>query len=218
MGSKPYRNDLHGLKFNRLTVESFSHISKNNGAMWNCICDCGNTTTVSTSFIAKGYTKSCGCLQRENTSISSKKHGMLNAPIYNRWRSMKARCKDLDDPVYGGKGIGYDVRWELFENFYEDMLEGFSEELEIDRIDVTKGYCKENCRWVSHNENNYNKNKQSNNTSGKTGVNFREELNKFRAYITVEKKQIHLGVYDTFEEAVEARKEGELKYYGYYRP
>lgn len=193
-------------------------MSKNNGAMWNCLCDCGNYKVISTSSIRLGHTKSCGCLQKEKTSEVSLKHGKAKDAIYRRWANMKKRCKDITDTVYGGKGIGYDPSWEIFENFFEDMQHGFSPDLELDRIDVTKGYSKDNCRWVTHNENNYNKNKQSNNSSGKTGVNFIENIGKYRAYITVNRKQIHLGCYHSYEDAVKAREEGELKYYGYTRP
>lgn len=50
------------------------------------------------------------------------------------------------------------------------------------------------------------------NTSGFTGVNFRKDVNKWRAYINVNKKQIGLGYYKNLEDAVSARKAGELKY------
>lgn len=215
---KPYRNDLRGQKFNRLTVIEFSHIDKNNGAVWKCLCDCGNESFVATSQISLGHTKSCGCLRLEEASKSNTSHGMHNTKLYRRWAAMKRRCKNQDDPTYGGKGIRYDPSWESFENFYKDMQEGFNPELEIDRIDVTKGYSKENCRWVSHNENNFNKNIQSNNTSSKTGVSLHKPTGKFRAYITVNRKQINLGLYEHFEDAVAARVEAELEIYGYTRP
>lgn len=215
---KPYRNDLRGQKFNRLTVIEFSHMDKNNGAVWKCLCDCGNESFVATSQISLGHTKSCGCLRLEEANKSNTSHGMHNTKLYRRWASMKRRCKNQDDPIYGGKGIGYDPRWESFENFYKDMHEGFSPELEIDRIDVTKGYSKENCRWANHNENNFNKNIQPNNTSGKTGVSLHKPTGKFRAYITVNRKQINLGLYEHFEDAVSARVAAELEIYGYTRP
>lgn len=45
-----------------------------------------------------------------------------------------------------------------------------------------------------------------------------EGLNiKYRAYITVHKKTIGLGQYDTFEDAVKARLEAEIEYFGEYR-
>lgn len=213
----PYKNDLRGKVFHMLTVLEFSHMDKNNGAKWRCVCECGNESIVATSRLSKGHTKSCGCLRALEASKVVKTHGMSKDLIYRRWASMKRRCNNEEDAVYGGKGIGYDPSWEIFENFYADMGEGFSEDLEIDRIDVTKGYSKENCRWVTHNENNYNKNKQPNNTTGKTGVSLAQDGIKYRAYINVNRKQIHLGVYDSFGAAVEARKKGEIKYYGYHR-
>jgi hypothetical protein len=42
---------------------------------------------------------------------------------------------------------------------------------------------------------------QSQMNTKKIGVNFRQDLNKYRAYIIVNKKQIALGVFDTYEEA-----------------
>ena len=134
---------------------------------------------------------------------------------------MKSRCNDasaINYHNYGGRGITYDPSWEDFLNFYEDMKEGFKEELELDRIDVNGNYTKQNCRWVTHNENNYNKTKQSNNSSGKTGVSFKKNINKWFAYITIKGKQISLGFYNLFEEAVAAREDAELLYYGYNRP
>ena len=53
--------------------------------------------------------------------------------------------------------------------------------------------------------------------SGKTGVCFNKRANKWRAFISINKKNIHLGYYDTFEEAVRVREEAEIKYFGEYR-
>lgn len=37
---------------------------------------------------------------------------------------------------------------------------------------------------------------------------------KYRTYINVDKKQIHLGVFDTLDEAKNVRDSASLKYYG----
>lgn len=51
---------------------------------------------------------------------------------------------------YGGRGILICDRWlESFENFYEDMKEGYSDDLQLDRIEVNWHYCKTNCRWTT---------------------------------------------------------------------
>lgn len=52
-----------------------------------------------------------------------------------------------------------------------------------------------------------------NNTSGYNGVNLCKS-GRYRANITFKRKQYHLGMYDTPEQAYEARKEAEKQIYG----
>jgi hypothetical protein len=42
-----------------------------------------------------------------------------------------------------------DPRWEIYENFLEDMGRKPGPEYSLDRIDNAKGYSKGNCRWAS---------------------------------------------------------------------
>lgn len=214
-----YKIDLTGKVIGRLTVIGYSHSTKNNGAYWLCSCICGKEKLISVSRLTNSTTKSCGCIQIEATKNLAK-HKMHNTPIYRRWASMKNRCSSPSSTifsVYGGRGISYSPEWESFENFYRDMYEGFSENLELDRIDVNGNYCKENCRWVTHEENNFNKTRQQNNKSGKTGVSFDKARKQWRAYINKNKVRIELGYFDSFNDAVEVRVLEELELYGYVR-
>lgn len=52
------------------------------------------------------------------------------------------------------------------------------------------------------------------NTSGVTGVGWVKSKQQWRARITVEYKEIHLGYFDKFEDAAKARKDAEEKYFG----
>lgn len=61
-------------------------------------------------------------------------------------------------------------------------------------------------------DNSHNRSLSVTNKSGKTGVKYLEDRNKYQAYITVNYKNIHLGTFDSFEDAVKARKEAENKY------
>lgn len=81
----------------------------------------------------------------------------LNARV--SWYAMMQRCytpSHLTYPNYGGAGVEVCLRWHDYQNFLADMgdrPDGF----ELDRIDNTKGYSPDNCRWVSREENHRNK-------------------------------------------------------------
>lgn len=54
--------DLTGQRFGKLIVKDFVGTNKHSTAMWNCICDCGNKTVVSSNCLISGDTQSCGCI------------------------------------------------------------------------------------------------------------------------------------------------------------
>lgn len=56
-----------------------------------------------------------------------------------------------------------------------------------------------------------------NNTSGILGVRFREDRNKWYTEIQCNKEKIYLGSFSSLEEAIKARLNGELKFFGKYK-
>jgi hypothetical protein len=151
-----------GERYGRLTVIKENKKIKNR-IMWKCLCDCGNTTIVSSSRLANG-TRSCGCLQKEKTSKAKFKHGCVGTTEYNAWKNMKKRCYNKNDPrynTYGERGVIVCERWRDkengFLNFLEDMGKKPSSELSLERIDNDKNYTPDNCYWATNKTQSRNK-------------------------------------------------------------
>lgn len=73
---------------------------------------------------------------------------------------------------------------------------------------------KSNLRIATRQENNRNHKVCIMNTSGVTGVTWDKNRNKWIAQIHINNKNIHLGRFISFEDAVKARKKAEEKYFG----
>lgn len=58
--------DLVGQRFGRLVVVKPTEKRANTFVVWECRCDCGNTTYVNSNHLTKGRVRSCGCLKKEN--------------------------------------------------------------------------------------------------------------------------------------------------------
>lgn len=130
--------------------------------VWLLQCDCGGTKQMVGKEFAKLQIKTCGCSSYELVASSRKTHGDSKYPLYAIWRSMLARCfnpRHKAYPNYGGRGITVCQRWLRYENFKEDMIEGYApgQGLEIDRQNNNRGYFKSNCRWVLRKTNLRNK-------------------------------------------------------------
>lgn len=220
MSAKYKGLDVKGQKFTKLTVMSLSDKSHYQADYWNCLCDCGNKVVLLTRQLIKGNVKSCGCLLKESIAKVGKnniKHGLRETRQYQIWSGMKSRCHNENSDVYlsyGARGISYDDKWETFGGFWEDMEEGYSDDLTLDRIDPNGDYNKENCRWVDKFLQAINKNTSINNTSGTTGVSWVEANQNWRVRISVEGKRLCLGSFESYEEAVLIRKQAEIAYYG----
>jgi hypothetical protein len=76
----------------------------------------------------------------------------------------------------------------------------------VDHIDQNKLNNRiENLREASRSVNAFNSKKRATNSSGMTGVGFRKDRNKWRAFMTLDNVRHHIGTFETQEEALIAR-------------
>ena len=170
MRGPPEIGDLIGRRFGRLVVIGFSHNNRQ-GAFWWVDCDCGGRKVVLGQSLNRGATTSCGCVQREAAAeigrrsldcrggvIGNRKHGRCGTRIYRIYFNMLRRCNNPKDTAYeryGGRGITVCDEWKHDMAAFFSWAEGngYSDDLEIDRIDNDAGYRPDNCRWVTARQN-----------------------------------------------------------------
>lgn len=146
--------DIAGVKFNKLTA-----IKSVGNHKWLFKCECGKEVIVNKSRVVCGYTKSCGCLVKNN---GTRTHNMTKTRIYKIWNGIKRRCMTPTCNTYknyGAKGIIICDEWKTdFLNFYNwSICNGYNDKLTIDRINNKLGYSPQNCRWVDYKEQERNK-------------------------------------------------------------
>ena len=168
---------------------------------------------------AKGYCKKHYDRFKRNgdPSLKNEQHGLSESLEYKSWAKIKQRCLNPNDKryeSYGARGITVCERWKnSFLSFLEDMGPRPSKEHSIDRINVNGNYEPSNCRWADIITQNRNKRVGKLSKSRCKGVNWDSKIKKWRVYIYISKKRISLGYFKTLEDAIKARKEGELKYW-----
>ena len=145
------------------------------------------------------------CWRKYGDPLFTKHHGYSGDPLYRVWKHMKGRCYNKNDvryKNYGGRGIEVCNEWMNLESFIEWASPLWRKGLQIDRCDNDGDYCPENCRFVTPKENMHNQRLlRSTNTSGYRGVSYFKRDKKWKAQITIDNKEKHIGYFNTPEEA-----------------
>lgn len=185
----------------------------------------------------RGGTKSCGCIKSESNRITG-----LNNKKYNQYdlrgeygigftskgekfyfdledfELINKYCWHYHTDGYIRTCCGQYIKDDKQKNEYlmlHQLLSekyGFGEEPDHINGDPWDNR-KENLRASIHEQNMKNCKIYKNNTSGHKGVYFSKRENKWKASININKKQVHLGTFVNYSDAVLCREIAERKYY-----
>lgn len=146
--------------------------------------------------------------------------------IYDKNQNIVGRVKiDLEDidlirkykwslnNGYAENGSTSILMHRLILDFSDNEQDLVTDHINNDKLDNRK----QNLRKCTQAKNTINRSLMSNNTSGVTGVSFYNNLNKWVAEVKLNGKKVFFKVFDSFEEAVRARKTAEIKYFGEFR-
>ena len=221
--------DITRQKFGRLTVIKRAENTKLGESRWVCKCECGNEKIIRGRKLRTASTQSCGCIHKEY----ARRHIYEISKKYNTY--------DLSGEYgigYTSKGEQFyfdledyekikEVCWHVTKSKYiRGLLNGKSilqhvfilnkpKKMTIDHINHnTVDNRKENLRICSIQQNCMNRQLYNSNKSGYSGVIFRKDSKKWRACITYKYKIIQLGTFTNMQDAINARKKAEEKYFG----
>lgn len=227
-------NDVIGKKYNKLTVIAYSHtriIDKRHKAIYyKCRCDCGNEIIVNIYHLTNNHTQSCGCLHKTKVrravhkindydftndyiigyTANTHKPFYIDAEDYDKISDM---CWSENDQGYI---ISYSANRKKAVRLHRFILGLNDSDKRIIDHKNNKRYDnrKENLRFADKQTNGINRPANKNNKLGYKGISLNKNKTKYCARIMVNYKTIYLGTFNTLEEAIKARQEAEIKYFG----
>lgn len=216
--------NIVGEKHNMLTVISNSGEYFSDGCvLWNCRCECGNITKLTAWQFRRAV--SCGCYRtiKDRKYNTYEVYGVCtlifdcrgNYTIVDSELLPELKkyywFREPNGYFVSVTGTKHEKRIILHNFIFGEVPKGY----EVDHKNRKK-YDNRRCnlRQATRAENNINHGLSVANSSGYVGVSYLKSRRKFRAYITVNGKQISLGLYDSPEKAYQARLKAERKYYG----
>ena len=192
--------------------------------MWLCLCDCGNTVVASSNNIQRGITKSCGCYHsdkmKENIKLNEYKFDGdivigITSNTGNEFLIDKEDCPKVSEHTWLETDQGYiithiegrNVRLHRFIlDIYDDRM--------VDHINRNKrDNRKSNLRIVTKQQNSINRIASKKSKTGIKGVSLLPN-GMYIARIMKDGKNIHLGCYQTIDEAKYARGKAEIELFG----
>jgi len=210
---------------------------------YKCQCSCNNNTilVVDRYKLLSGHSTSCGCkiiesVKKRNKEDNPAKYyirhindsyiddfGIGHIKMSNTKNEMLCDAEYLEKLLeyywnetrgYARSSIG---KKKIYAHRIVMGVGDYEMNKQIDHINGnTLDNRRQNLRIVTSRQNGLNSAIRKDNTSGVTGVSWDKKRQKWIARVFDNGKEISLGYFDKFENAVIARKNGEKKYYGEY--
>ena len=135
---------------------------------------------------------------------------IINSDDYENFIKNYSFCLNTDGyVVYSSRKDGLNGK------LLSRIIMGEPAGMDVDHKNLNKlDNRRENLRVCTNQQNQFNKNKTKSNTSGFKGVSFYKPTQKFRASISIDGKQKHLGLFITAEAAHEEYKKAAVKHHG----
>lgn len=220
--------DLTGIQFGKLKVLN-REPNKNKRTMWKCLCECGNEKVIVGYSLTTGATKSCGnCNKSNNIPKSLNKFDLSGEYGIGYTRKNEIFLFDLED-----YNIIKNYTWYMQDGYVKSTIYNSisknpktiymhrlvmnisDRSIFVDHISHnTYDNRKSQLRLVTPMQNNQNAKPKKNRLCN--GVYWYERLKKWESLIGVNGKIIYIGLFDNYDDAVQARKDAETKYYGEY--
>lgn len=232
------KRDLTGQRIGKLTVlkqveDYVTPRTQKHYSRWLCRCDCGNVVEINGNILTgKRPIYSCGCVNKEMLYQKNKKYNEYNlVDNYYEVSTFNGEKFLIDKEDYdlvhkycwfvfnskSGKYIASHEPCSSKSLFLHRMIMNCPDDYFVDHINHnTLDNRKNNLRIVSKSQNAMNARVRCDNNSGYTGVYWSAYKERWIAKIAKEGKDYYLGSYKNKEEAIEARKEAEEKYFGEY--
>jgi len=145
------KKDIIGLKFNHLLVLKESE-RKWYSRYFLCKCDCWKEKNILLCNIVNWMNTSCWCYFKKTKEVD-----IRLVKLKRTWYWIVQRTSNPNSTWYkywGGRWIK--CEWNSFEEFYNDMKDSWEEWLSLDRKNNDWNYCKDNCRWATRKEQQWN--------------------------------------------------------------
>lgn len=143
--------------------------------------------------------------------LSQNQYALVDDEDYERANKQRWSFNKKDNIVRGSVVVDMKSKGILLHRFIMNAPKN----MQVDHINGNRlDNRKENLRLCTHQQNQMNKSKQVNNTSGYKGVSLNKGKSKYRARITLNRKEINLGSFKTKEKAALAYNQAAKKYHG----